>query len=502
MATINGKACVINGVPVDKVFSNGRQVYCRNMPVDTDVPNNAIYKNKYGYVLRDVVWYDADKKVYVATDSNGQAISGSGKKISATGRNNEIKIRRHKNGHIDLSVDLSDAEVTNFIHTVNQHQVGDTVSFIQVTDSHYDPFGVIYEQDVPQALPGIGEQNYKMTNAIYNQFIGREGHKDMFKNIGAIAQRFSRKPAFTMHTGDIVDGSPNDPQERLKSFDIVFSYMDSGLNMPNYVTMGNHDLLRGEPEQGYLTSAQRQLPNRALINQKLMSHVRAQGGADIASVDHGYYSVDDNVNKIRYIMLNTHDNQNTTPGQANTQGAITKAQIDWLIQKLKATPDDFHVVFFGHHVLPPAKFVRNGNPNDYTWWIYNLNGDVVADILNAFQHSTSVSVATKQDYVWRPADFVGSWQVDFSAHKPGRVIEMATGHRHNNQQWSAEQTIYGINTVVEENLAGEWWDNFGTNHSFQFAVHTINLSTGELFIDRFSPTNLVANQFTKYNFQI
>lgn len=35
MPTINGKACVINGVPVDKVFSNGRQVYGRNLLTGT-----------------------------------------------------------------------------------------------------------------------------------------------------------------------------------------------------------------------------------------------------------------------------------------------------------------------------------------------------------------------------------------------------------------------------------------------------------------------------------
>ncbi|MEN3092894.1 hypothetical protein [Lacticaseibacillus paracasei] len=30
MPTINGRACVVNGKPVDKVFSDGRQVYGRN----------------------------------------------------------------------------------------------------------------------------------------------------------------------------------------------------------------------------------------------------------------------------------------------------------------------------------------------------------------------------------------------------------------------------------------------------------------------------------------
>lgn len=35
MPTINGKACVVNGTPVDKVFSNGMQVYGRNLVTGT-----------------------------------------------------------------------------------------------------------------------------------------------------------------------------------------------------------------------------------------------------------------------------------------------------------------------------------------------------------------------------------------------------------------------------------------------------------------------------------
>lgn len=35
MSTINGKACVVNGTPVDKVFSDGRQVYGRNYFLDS-----------------------------------------------------------------------------------------------------------------------------------------------------------------------------------------------------------------------------------------------------------------------------------------------------------------------------------------------------------------------------------------------------------------------------------------------------------------------------------
>lgn len=35
MSTINGKVCVVNGTPVDKVFSDGRQVYGRNLLTGT-----------------------------------------------------------------------------------------------------------------------------------------------------------------------------------------------------------------------------------------------------------------------------------------------------------------------------------------------------------------------------------------------------------------------------------------------------------------------------------
>ena len=43
MPTINGRACVANGVPVDKVFSNGKQVYGRNLYVDTKSLNVSYY---------------------------------------------------------------------------------------------------------------------------------------------------------------------------------------------------------------------------------------------------------------------------------------------------------------------------------------------------------------------------------------------------------------------------------------------------------------------------
>lgn len=46
MPTINGRACVVNGTPIDKVFSDGRQVYGRNLYVDTgSFDNSSVWNN-------------------------------------------------------------------------------------------------------------------------------------------------------------------------------------------------------------------------------------------------------------------------------------------------------------------------------------------------------------------------------------------------------------------------------------------------------------------------
>ena len=55
MSTINGKVCVVDGVAVDKVFSNGKQVYGRNLALRTATPftmtgNGAA--NNAGYMYR------------------------------------------------------------------------------------------------------------------------------------------------------------------------------------------------------------------------------------------------------------------------------------------------------------------------------------------------------------------------------------------------------------------------------------------------------------------
>ena len=48
MPTINGKVCVVNGVPVDKVFSNGKQIYGRNLLTGTSNELTTVTRSGWG----------------------------------------------------------------------------------------------------------------------------------------------------------------------------------------------------------------------------------------------------------------------------------------------------------------------------------------------------------------------------------------------------------------------------------------------------------------------
>lgn len=67
MPTINGKACVANGNPVDKVFSNGKQVYGRNLLIGST--DNTVH---YGSINGFTVW-----KSYVTQFKIGDTLNVS-----------------------------------------------------------------------------------------------------------------------------------------------------------------------------------------------------------------------------------------------------------------------------------------------------------------------------------------------------------------------------------------------------------------------------------------
>ena len=70
MPTINGRACVINGNPVDKVFSDGRQVYGRNLLFASDLKKGYLIRDTGGSFNYSSVDFHSDN--YIAT--NGETV--------------------------------------------------------------------------------------------------------------------------------------------------------------------------------------------------------------------------------------------------------------------------------------------------------------------------------------------------------------------------------------------------------------------------------------------
>jgi hypothetical protein len=70
MPTINGKACVVNGKPVDKVFSNGVQVYGRNLIHDTSF-RQGLWKTAWNNPSFQVTNEGNIKFSISTTDQNG-----------------------------------------------------------------------------------------------------------------------------------------------------------------------------------------------------------------------------------------------------------------------------------------------------------------------------------------------------------------------------------------------------------------------------------------------
>lgn len=80
MSTINGKVCVVDGVAVDKVFSNDKQVYGRNLLLDTNFNNLPQYWTaRSGTVTgtfngHNIIYYDATKLTNGSIDALQQPI--------------------------------------------------------------------------------------------------------------------------------------------------------------------------------------------------------------------------------------------------------------------------------------------------------------------------------------------------------------------------------------------------------------------------------------------
>jgi len=72
MSIINGNVCIVNGTPVDKVFSNGKQVYGRNYALNTANTITVTGNNTVGQMLGN---YPVSNKISVISIGTKLTIS-------------------------------------------------------------------------------------------------------------------------------------------------------------------------------------------------------------------------------------------------------------------------------------------------------------------------------------------------------------------------------------------------------------------------------------------
>lgn len=71
MPTINGKACVVNGTPVDKVFSGGKQVYGKNLIVGSYDFSWGFYGNGDDATFQKITMDSGEVALHVITHDGG-----------------------------------------------------------------------------------------------------------------------------------------------------------------------------------------------------------------------------------------------------------------------------------------------------------------------------------------------------------------------------------------------------------------------------------------------
>lgn len=136
MPIINGRACIVNGTPVDKVFSNGRKVYGRNLVIGTS--NKVVQANSWNLQVADIK-YDKSlgKSLCASVMINNadhasvllrgsayivmEALDKSGNTLESVSGNN-ISYNANGLSWCSVSVDDNVASVKAIIFTNNMNQ--------------------------------------------------------------------------------------------------------------------------------------------------------------------------------------------------------------------------------------------------------------------------------------------------------------------------------------------------------------------------------------------
>lgn len=305
--------------------------------------------------------------------------------MGTTGTNNTLVAWKR----LDKDVDISEADIANYIYKLNDKKAEDSTLLLMITDTH--------AQD-----KDLTTQKGYINPTLFNDFEKITNSLDYVD--------------YNIHLGDWIDGNNRPELSRVS----LVKYPTKFYKLPNsYGIIGNHDWngVWGEQVQkdpmlgsGYFT--QKDMA-RYFIPKK-------------AKTSKTYYSLDDDKKKLRLIFLNTFDlTMNTYPNgklvnSPLNQPAITAEQVKWLISTLSTVPSGYNVIVIGHAPLD----------NVFSDSIF-FNGDTVRTILEKYQSKGS-GVAIESDIDSNNNDLPSyklSETYDFS-NSTGKILSVFNGHIH------------------------------------------------------------------------
>lgn len=246
-----------------------------------------------------------------------------------------------------------EAEIKTAIETVGNH--GDL--FIFFSDYHY-------------------RNNTRHTPDIIRKLYNRLGHLKVFNG------------------GDILNTHNTTGEASNMLEDFVESFHDIGL----LNIYGNHD---GNP---YASDAANQLTIDYWYNILFRDLERKY---DVSTTNKGYYYIDNQTQKMRYIVLNTYDNGlwNNTPEHVE--------QLDWFCGVLNSVQNGWYVVVLTH------MFYEIYSDSEGNKYIAKQTGALISKITDAYQSKTAGSYSRQGD----------TYMFDFTnAH--GKMAAILCGHVH------------------------------------------------------------------------
>lgn len=289
--------------------------------------------------------------------------------------------------------------VEECIHKIKQHQNKGSITFTFMTDIHYLP---LPHHDV------LLKRNINM-------------YKSISENVNCDKLILG---------GDYVIDSPRalklNGYRKLRESLLPFHYLPVN---------GNHDtgslwdvFMEYEKPVNKL--------NRKEVFAAFYNHLPKEGAVFNKRHNGLYYYIDDNKNKVRYIMIDICDNPEKYENTLSGALCISQSQLDWLSEEALMTPNDIVVV--AHSILRPSltdKEKKGKSPSHYL--------EVITMVLDAYKNGEKI------EEILYEGDFSLHVNVNYSDSVRGNILGLFVGHYHDDY---IEYTKSGIPCIFTANF--------------------------------------------------